>query len=68
MRVKADYADNVQRIKQMFPDKELLTIGDVKKFTGIADNRTAKRRFPFRYNAISVATLARCLSTISEVS
>lgn len=67
MRTKADYIDNLQRIKEMFPSKELLTIGDVKRFTGIADNRTAKRRFPFRENAISVATLARCLSTLSEV-
>ena len=67
MRTKVDYIDNLQRIKEMFPSKELLTVGDVKRFTGIADNRTAKRRFLFRENGISVATLARCLSTLSEV-
>ena len=41
----------------------LLTITDVRDFTGIKDRRTVKRMFPFNSsNRISAATLAAYLS------
>ena len=55
------YRANLERIKACYPDKELLNIGEVKAFLGI-DRDTVKRRFPFKHNYISVATLAWELS------
>jgi hypothetical protein len=45
----------------MYPDKNMLSISDVAKFAGCC-NRVAKKRFPFKDNWISKATLARILS------
>lgn len=56
------YRENLQDILEFFNGKRLLTVADVKSYTGIADTRTAKRRFPFHENAISAPTLAACLS------
>ena len=62
MREKAAYRDNVERIKVMFPDKELLCVKDVVRFTGLSIN-TVKKVFKFMDgHYISVATLARALS------
>lgn len=48
------------RLKEFFPNKELLNIGDVARFVGL-DRRTVKKRYPFTNNGITVATLARAL-------
>lgn len=58
---KPSYRDNLERIKEKYPNKELLTTKDVADFCGI-DIRTAKKRFDLTKNYISVATLARALS------
>lgn len=55
------YRANLERIKAAYPDKEMLNIGEVKRFLGI-DREVVKRRFSFRENYISVATLAWELS------
>lgn len=51
------YRVNLERIKAAYPDKEMLNVGEVKRFLGI-DRDAVKRRFSFRENYISVATLA----------
>ena len=61
MREKAGYRDNLERIVERFPDKELLTKKDVAEFCGV-DRRRVGKLFPFKNNLISVATLARELS------
>lgn len=62
MTEKKGFRDNVERIKAMFPDKELLTKSDVVRFCGI-NYRTVVKMFPFtKQGFISVATLARELS------
>ena len=61
MREKEGYRDNIERIKAIFPNKELLNISEVAHFCGV-DKRTTKALFPFKNNFISVATLARELS------
>lgn len=60
-REKEAYRDNVERIKMMYPDKELLSKGEVCAFCKI-NYRTAAKLFSFKNNYISVATLARELS------
>lgn len=60
-REKEGYLDNLIRLQEKFPDRELLRIGEVCAFCGIT-NRTAKKMFPFKNNYISLATLARCLA------
>lgn len=60
MRQSEYYEDNVLRLKELFPTKELLNVGDVAKFAGL-DRRTVKKRYPFTNNGITVATLARAL-------
>ena len=61
MREKAGYRDNLERIKDRFPDKELLSKKDVAEFCGIR-YETVVKMFPFKNNYISCATLARELS------
>lgn len=58
---KEAYRDNLERLKNAFPDKELLTLKDVSSFCGI-DTRTAKKIFNIQDNYISIASLARKLS------
>jgi len=58
---KPSYRDNLERIKEKYPGKEYLRMIDVAKFCGI-DWRTAKKRFEFKDNCISVAKLAREMS------
>lgn len=56
------YRDNLADILEFTDGRRLLTIADVKRYTGLTDYRTIKRRFPFDDGYISAATLARCLS------
>ena len=58
---KAAYRLNLERLIEVFPDKELLTQKDVAKFTGM-NPKTVVKHFPFRDNRISKATLASLLS------
>ena len=61
-REKPSYRDNLERLDEAFPDKELLTITDVSNFIGIC-RRVTKEMFSFNtYNYISKATLAREMS------
>lgn len=55
------YYRNVERIKAVYPNRELLTIKDVALFLGRSNNFVA-RTYPFRNNMISVATLASYLT------
>lgn len=56
------YRDNLEQILSFTGGRQLLTITDVRKFTGLKDHRTIKKKFPyFVDNCISAATLARCM-------
>jgi hypothetical protein len=56
------YDDNLRDVLAYFDGRRLLTVADVKRYTGLTDYRTIKRRFPFDGRYISAPTLARCLS------
>lgn len=60
-REKEAYRDNLERLNEAFPDKELLRIKDVAEFCGICTKHAAAR-FPFKDRYISKAVLARALS------
>lgn len=61
MREKVAYRDNLERLNEKFPDKELLTKKDVAGFLGVCTKFVSKT-YPFKNNYISKATLARALS------
>ena len=52
------YRDNLERIFNAFPEKEMLNVSDVKRFTGL-DRENVKKLFHFKNGYISVASLAR---------
>lgn len=62
-REKDGYRDNLERLNERFPDRELLTIADVMDFCGISRN-TARKWFKFNPTTkrISKADLARAVS------
>ena len=60
-REKADYRDNLERLCEVFPSGELLSKTQVSQFTGLC-LRVVIKRYPFKDNYISKATLARELS------
>lgn len=61
-REKDSYRDNLERIKDAYPDKEMLSLKETADFIGL-NYRTVKKMFSFnRFNKISVAMLAREMS------
>ena len=56
-----DYRANLEQVLAFTGGKQCLRICDVKRFTGITDDRTAKRKFPFSGTTITAAALARAL-------
>lgn len=60
------YRDNLQDILEFFGGRRVLSLDDVRRYTGLKDDRTIKRHFPFQGRIISAATLARCLSGGSD--
>lgn len=57
-RERAGFRENLQDILEFSGGRRLLTIAEVKAYTGLTDYRTIKRRFPFKDNYISAPTLA----------
>lgn len=55
------YRENLEQILQFSGGRNLLSITEVGRFTGLVDQRAIKRRYPFINGKISAATLARCL-------
>jgi len=56
------YRDNLEQILQFTQGRQMLTVAEVCRFTGLADSRTVRKHFPFVGTRISAATLARCMS------
>ena len=64
---KIDYRNNIEQLNKVFPNKEMLNISDVAKFTGFERKKVAsifgKEFGTFgKRKAISKAKLARLLS------
>lgn len=61
-REKQNYRENLADILEFTGGRHLLSIKEVKAYTGFVDERSLKRRYPFQQGYISAATLAACLS------
>lgn len=55
------YRDNLEQILQFTNGRQMLTIGEVREFTGIRHYQTIHKMFAFNGKYISAATLARCM-------
>ena len=60
------YRDNLEEILKFTGGRHVLTVNDVRKFTGIIDSRALHRHFPFNGSIISAATLARSMAEVSR--
>lgn len=61
------YRDNLEQILAFTQGRHLLRLAEVKRFTGLVDTRTIRRRFPISADGtISAATLARSMCPKSE--
>lgn len=59
-REKPDYRANLERLNELYPDREMLNIKDILKIIGWKDQRTAKKYLPLTpLRQISKAALAR---------
>lgn len=56
-----DYRNNLEQVLKFSEGRQMLTIGEVMKFTGIKHYVTIHKMFPFTNGYISAATLARRL-------
>ncbi len=62
MREKDGYRENLEQILTFSNGKSLLSLKDVRAFTGIKDNRTLKKRYTFTAGYISATDLARAMT------
>lgn len=59
-REKAGYRDQMERLNELFPDRELLTCKDLMEYTGLSRNTVKKHfRFPVGGQYIAKTELAR---------
>ncbi len=61
-REKPLFRDNLERLDASFPEKEWLGLSDIKKYTGIKDNRTVYKRFGITKVGTSKVKFASLLS------
>lgn len=60
-REKEDYRANLERLNELYPDHEMLTINETMQIMGYRSNNTAKKHIPFTNRKVSKATLARIM-------
>ena len=62
-RESPDYRNNLERLNELYPDREMLSIPDVLQVMGWTDRRTVLKYLPLTpLRQISKATLARIMS------
>jgi len=60
------YRDNLARIMEAFPEKEVLTLTDISKWWGVSSRVVSRELHLYRGQYISKATLARKMSTLHD--
>lgn len=60
-REKTDYRANLERLNEIFPEKEMLSVADAKRIMGYSSLDTVKKYVPFTNRRVSKATLARIM-------
>lgn len=61
MREHIDYRANLERLNELYPDHEMLTIPETMKVMGWRSANTAKKYIKFSNARVSKATLARLM-------
>ena len=61
------YRPSLERLDELFPDAELLSVSDVMKLTGTCYN-TTKRYFPFKGHYISKVNVAHRLAELGRMT
>ena len=61
------YRPSLERLDELFPDAELLSVSDVMKLTGKCYN-TTKRYFPFKGHYISKVNVAHRLAELGHMT
>lgn len=58
-----DFRANLERLNELIPEREMLTVQDVQTIMGWRDGRTVKKYIPLNpLNQVSKVTLARIMS------
>lgn len=60
-REKEDYRGNLERLNELYPEHEMLTIQETMQVMGYKSKNTAKKYIPFTNSRVSKATLARIM-------
>lgn len=60
-REKEDYRANLERLNELYPDHEMLTVLETMKVMGYRSINTVKKYVPFMNSRVSKATLARIM-------
>lgn len=60
-REKEDYRNNLERLNELYPDHEMLTLPEVQKVMGYRSHTTIRKLVPFTHQRVSKATLARIM-------
>ena len=61
------YRPQLQRMDELFPETEMLSVADVMKLTGTCYN-TTKRYFPFKGHYISKINVAHRLAELGRMT
>lgn len=59
-REKEDFRANLERLNELYPDHEMLTVQETMKVWGCSKN-TIKKFIPFTNSRVSKVTLARIM-------
>ncbi len=62
------YRDNLSRIMEAFPEKEVLTLTDISKWWGVSSATVTRSLGIHKGDYISKATLARKMAVLHNVS
>lgn len=60
-REKEDFRGNLERLNELYPEKEMLTIKEAMQVMGFKRDCTAKKYIPFTNHRVSKVTLARIM-------
>lgn len=62
-REKEDYRANLERLNELFPDHEMLSIKETARVMGFQTERTVKKYVPFKGPGLTIskAALARIM-------
>ena len=58
--MRDQYRDNMVRLNEVFPDRDVLNLTDISRFTGMTP-RTVRRNYPFSGKYISKADFSRLM-------